>query len=92
MASRFQIARNMTEGASGSQLQRNSSFYCSRGKVYKGYGWEGLIGHKTAPNYHMGRRKARLKQVLSHVAFAGSSVQGDPPNKVRHLSSETLSN
>lgn len=31
-----------------------------------------------------------MAYVLNHAAFAESSAQGHPPNKVRHLCSETL--
>lgn len=56
--SRIQMAVSMIESTSRSQLQRDSSFYCSRGKVYKGSSscrWERLIGHNTA--HDMGGRK-----------------------------------
>jgi len=65
-------------------------------KGSKGMGREGLIGHNTEPNYHMGRmkesdRKACLAitpYMLSHEALTGNSVQGHPLNKVRHLCSQ----
>ena len=56
---------SMIESTSRSQLQRECSFYCSRGKVYKGScscWWKGLIGHNTAPNYDIGGRKEECFQ------------------------------
>ena len=61
--SRIQMAVSMIESTSRSQLQRDSSFYCSRGTVYKGSSscrWERLIGHSTA--HDMGGRKEECLQ------------------------------
>jgi hypothetical protein len=57
--------------------------FFSGNKVYKGsYGWGRLIGHNTAPNYHMDRKKEQRLQ----EAF----VQGHLQSKVRYVCSETL--
>lgn len=47
-----------------------------------------MIGRDPAPNY-MGWRKGQA--IGAESAIAGSSVQGHPPNKVRHSSLGTFS-
>jgi len=68
----------------GRQLQWDGSLYRSRGKVCEGsqaYSWEGLIGHSTALNYHIGRKQepdscAKSCSLCRELCSGSSSQQG----------------
>lgn len=86
-AIRVQMAMSMVERTFWSQLERDSSFYCSR-TLRTRWWWWSIIGQYLWYSVWYGLRK---EQDLCHAALVGSSVKGCPADKVRHLCSGRFS-